>query len=594
MSTCITQHLNERGWARGMSSADSLMLTVALLVGWNEQRDQCDGRALFRALAGRVSGDGHGDALTAAHGWLSDPGFSSRDWKFADDCLLFLQHEVAGPIDWNAEVAHRIHPERNEAVSAPSLPLARSIARLLDLPPSHAVTCLFPGAASIAWVLASDREVTLYADRDVAIVMALFARAACRPLKIRQENPIDGAFTPAFLTGRSGAQHCPLEAVDHIISVPPFGLRMQKSGAFEAYHIERLAPIARRSFTTLVPDGTLFRESKGETDLRANWVTKYRTAVLSMPAGMFWPATAISTSLLRLEPGSSSTVRMIDGRSMDKASTGRIQEGLIVQHLEHFRSLCAEDADRMLDVPLKQLEENAFSLLPDRYLKSENLVALEDALNRNPTIALADIATIERGKAPVPLREPDEDPRLTAMEVVPSDLVDGIVNTPRKQQAFDLKEKSRVEGATVRPGDILVSIKGNVGIVGMVDGMGVTLAEVMDDPWIISQSLAIIRLKPNPHISSPALLNALLTAPWVREKLESMSGATTVRTLPISALRGLSLPLPSAEEWSRAESQLADIAGVRERIDDHQRQLAELQERLWARLWQMPTDFGDK
>jgi hypothetical protein len=507
--------------------------------------------------------------------------------------LRFLQREVAGPIDWNAEVAHFIHSERHGVVSAPSLPLARSIANLLDLPLSHSVACLFPGAASIAWVLAGDRAVTLYADQDVAIVMALIARAACRPLKVRRENPIDGSFTPSFLTEDPGERRSPLGRFDHLFSVPPFGMRI-KGTTFEAQHIERLAPLAKRSFTALVPDGTLFREAKAETETRANWVTNYRATVLSLPAGMFWPATAISTSLLRLESGSSPTARMIDGRSMDKASTGRVQENMIVHHLERFRSLRAEDSDRAMDVSIEQLEDNGFSLLPDRYLKSESLAALEAALNRNPVVALADVATIERGKAPVPLRERDEDPPLTAMEIVPSDLVDGIVRTPRKQQAFDLKEKSRVEGAIVRPGDILVSIKGNVGIVGMVDGMDVTLAEVMNDPWIISQSLAIVRLKPNPHISSPGVLNALLTAPWVREKLESMSGATTVRTLPISALRGLSLPLPSAEECSRAESQLAEIADVRARIEEQQRNLAELRERLWARLWQMPTNFGDE
>lgn len=593
MSMCLTQQLSQRAWARGMSSTDSLMLTVALLVGWNEQRDQADGRALFRALASRLSGTGHGDALTAAHEWLADAGLSSRDWDFVDDGLRFLQHEVVSPVDWNAEVAYCVHPERHEANATPSLPLARSIARLLDLPLSDSVACLFTGAASTAWALANDRDVTLYADHDVAIMTALFARAACRPIKVRRENPIDGSFMPAYMTGDPGERRSPLGHFDHIFSVPPFGMRV-KGATFEAQHIERLAPLARRSFTALVPDGTLFREAKAETEIRTRWVENYRTTVLSLPAGMFWPATAISTSLLRLEPDSLPITSMIDGRSMDKTSTGRVQESMIIQHLERFRSLRAEDADRALDVSIDALADNGFSLLPDRYLKSESLAALDEVLNRTPVIALSDIATIERSKAPVPLREPDENPPLTAMEIVPSDLVDGVVRTPRKQQAFDLKEKSRVEGATVRAGDILVSIKGNVGIVGIVDDMDVTLAEIMNDPWIISQSLAIIRLQPNAHISSPRVLNALLTAPWVREKLESMSGATTVRTLPMSALRGLSLPLPSAEEFTRAESRLDDIAGVRERIDEQQRNLAELQERLWARLWQMPIKIGDE
>lgn len=594
MQNSWTQRLSQRAWGRGMGSADALRLALATLVGWNEQRDQSDGRAILQTLAARLPASEHGDAMTAARDWLSDPGLSPRDWQFVDDSLRFLQGEANGPIDWNSEVAHCIQPERHMAGSAPSLPLARSLARMLDLPLSDSIACLFSGAASVAWMLASEHDVTLYADQDVAIMVALIARAACRPLKVRRENPIDGSFTPSYLTDDFGERHSPLGHIDHIFSVPPFGMRLQKGGTFETHHIERLAPLARRSFTALVPDGTLFREAKGETELRAKWVTRYNTTVLSLPAGMFWPATSISTSLIRLEARPSSTATMIDARSMEKASTGRVQENLVVQHLEQFRSLREEDPKRVAQVSVDTLAENGFSLLPERYLKSESLAALEEALNRSHVVALTDIATIERGKAPVPLREPDEDPPLTAMEIAPSDLVDGIVRAPRKQQAFDLKEKSRVEGATVRPGDILVSIKGNVGIVGIVDSPNATLAEVMNDPWIISQSLAIIRLQPNAHISSPAVLNALLTAPWVREKLESMSGASTVRTLPISALRGLTIPLPTAEECGLAEETLTEMAAVRERIDEHQQQLAELQERLWSRLWQMPINTGDE
>ena len=119
-------------------------------------------------------------------------------------------------------------------------------------------------------------------------------------------------------------------------------------------------------------------------------------------------------------------------------------------------------------------------------------------------------------------------------------------------------------------------------------------SELTGEPWTVSQSLAIVRLRPNPHIRSAAMLNALLTAPWVRERLERMSGATTVRMLPISALRSLALPLPTAEECDRAETQLAALAKVREQITNHHRNLADGQRRLWAELWQMPEDSGDE
>ena len=278
---------------------------------------------------------------------------------------------------------------------------------------------------------------------------------------------------------------------------------------------------------------------------------------------------------------------------MGKVGSGRPQETLVTQHLENFRGFRVDNPERAADVSLEELAENNFSLLPERYVRSASLAAIEKALEQRPTVTLGDIADIERGKAPMPIRDPDDEPAFTAMEVVPADLVDGIVRTPSRQQVFDSKEEKRVQGVTVHANDILVSIKGNVGSVGIVEDAGVHLDRIMGEPWIVSQSLAIVRLKPNPHIRSPTVLAALLSAPWVREKLESMSGASTVRTLPLSALRSLSLPVPSAEECALAEEKLATIDEVRELIEKHQNSLAETRRQLWAQLWQIHEEFEE-
>ena len=601
MNTIYTQELINRARHRGLSSADGLMIAVAILVGWNEHRGPVKGDAVFSALASQLPMIANSDGSAAAREWLEGHGLRSYEWEFVDDGLNFLQSNVTGPIDWNAEVAYCLHSDRHSGIHAPSMPLAKALARLLDVPLQQSVACLFASSAPLAWVLADDRDVTLHADSTMAAMMALFARAARKPLKVRRDNPVDGTFLPASLSHTGMDREPTLAMYDHVVSVPPFGIRVQqgpsKGLGFESYHVERLASYARRSFSVLLPDGALFREAKAEVEFRTNLVTNYRTTVMSLPSGMLWPAAAVSTSLLRLERETNNGAMLVDARSMEKTSTGRVQEGLVVQHLEQFRGLRANDQEKEIFVPIDQLSANGFSLLPDRYLKSADVAAMEEALDRRTVVTLADIATIERGKAPVPLRDPEDTAPLTALEIAPSDLVDGIVRPPRKRQAFDLKEKSRVEGVTVRAGDILVSIKGNVGIVGMIDdatdGLRI-LAEINEEPWTISQSLAIVRLQPNSPVSSPAVLNALLTAPWVREKLESMSGASTVRTLPISALRTFQLPLPTAEEIDRAESQLADIGMVREQIDKHQQNLAEHQKKLWTQLWHMPIDLGDE
>ena len=96
----------------------------------------------------------------------------------------------------------------------------------------------------------------------------------------------------------------------------------------------------------------------------------------------------------------------------------------------------------------------------------------------------------------------------------------------------------------------------------------------------------------NPHVPSPEILNALLTAPWVREKLESMSGGATVRTLPISAVRSLALPVPTAEDCAQADEELKLAADMREDIETRMRNLAQAKSALWHKLWHLPPEIG--
>lgn len=580
-----------------MRGDDAAFRAVTTLVAWNENRDCVNARDLFAGFAHRLKPSTPGDALQAARDWLMDPAFSANEWELVEDGLRWLRSEPMRPIDWSAEVAAALaNPQMGIDSFGLSMPLAKAISRVLDYPLSGSFACLYSASASIAWELSAERQVTLFADRDVGIAMALLARVACRPLRVSRCNPLDGTFTPGPLGFETDRREPPFEAFDHILSMPPFGVRVSegpsKGMPFEAYHIARLMDRARHSFTALVTDGMLFRETKAELDFRQKLLAERSVTIMSLPPGMFWPATSVSASLLQLECDPDELALMIDGRSMEKVSTGRVQEKLIVQHLESFRGLRSKDEERAEQVYVDELATNGFSLLPDRYLKRGDLAAIKKALENRRVVTLGDVASVERNKAPLPIPEGVEDPPIMALEIAPMDIIDGQVRTPTRQQVFELDQESRVKGTTVGVGDILVSIKGNIGNVGMV-ALDAEYAALMKEPWVISQSLAIVRWKPDSAIPSAEILNAILTAPWVREKLESMSGGATVRSLPISALRSLTIPVPTAEECAVAQEEMKQIAELREVIANHQSNLAERHQALWSQLWQVPVLSGD-
>ncbi|KPF91756.1 hypothetical protein IP81_09680 [Novosphingobium sp. AAP83] len=600
MSGTIVDQISRMFFMRGFASPDVALASSSLLVAWHEDRIEERVEPLFRRMADRLAARSDHDALSAAAEWFEDPGLSAAHWDVLAQGLQFLRSANHGPIDWTAELAACLTNDRQMQFGFNlSLPLARAITRIVDVPISDSCACLFPSSSTLAWVLSGDREVTLYAgDRDIGIIVALMARAACRTLKVDRRNPIDSTYQPMYSIADMPDRSPPFGRIDHIISMPPIGLRISDGPAkgmpVEAYQAERLAPHAAKSFSTIVTDGMLFRESKQEVDLRRGLTERYATTVLSLPSGMFWPASNVSTSMLRLEPSPASGIRVVDGRSMEKTSSGRAQENLIVRHLEQFQGVHPRDESRTEVISAGELALANYSLLPERYLRSDHLAQVESVLREQPQVCLSDIAEIERSKAPIPLRDPDEAPPITALEIAPSDIVDGLVCKPKRQQAFGIDQKASVERVTVAAGDILASIKGNVGIIGIVDVNGWLDAMLAEEPWIISQSLAIIRWKPNPHVPSAEILNALLTAPWVREKLESMSGGATVRTLPISALRSLMIPIPSAEDCEFAASELRLADEMRTDIERRINNLSQARRALWHKLWHLPPEIEEE
>lgn len=598
MRDTLVSRVSHRLYAHGISSSDTVVGAVALATAWFEDRNSDDPRTLFRAMASRLHADGHGDGLMAATDWLEDPGFASTQWDALAAALADLRNSPSRPVDWTAELDASFSDRRIGIDIGLTMPVARALSRVLDIPLSESCACLFPSATSLAWVMSGEQEVTLFAgNRDIAIVTALLARAACRRLKVDRRNPLDGSFMPVSTLGERSDREPPFDSFNHIITMPPFGMRLQdgqdKGLPFEAVQIERLASRATSTFSTVVTDGTLFRENRHETSLRRELVEKYETTVMSLPQGIFMPVAAVQASIVRLERKlSDRSVRMVDGRSMEKTSSGRAQEQLIVRQLEQFQGLQPRDEDRVELVHWDELEVSNFSLLPDRYLKSESLARIEVALKGHQLVTLDQVATIERSKAPLPIRNGIEDPPLAALEIAPSDIGEGVVREPKRQLAFEKDQASAIAKVAIKSGDILVSIKGNVGIVGIV-GMGAELAKLMDEPWIVSQSLAIVRLQPGGAITSPEVLSAILTAPWVREKLESMSGGSTVRTLPISALRSLSIPIPTMEEAAEASDHLKVVDDLRANVADLTRNINETRSALWHSLWHVAPEFED-
>lgn len=575
----------------GVRSIEAMPIALAAIVAGAKGIEVSAPAEMLPALAQMIQPTDEADASIRAKDWLEDIDLSEAQLRGIQGLLpIHVRH----PIDWTAELEAMVDVARYREPFIPISPrVGAAIGVSLDIPADESIACLFAGSATIAWGLAQFRPVTLHVSNwQTEVIMALLAYADGRPLRVDRRNPIevipysDGSFT--FQN-----DHAPKSgAYDHLISVPPLGYRMKDGQAvgmlFEAWQVEQLAHRARKSFVTVVTDGLLFRESRNEVTFREQICTMGGLTVTSLPPGIFGRASGVQVDLLKIDQTERSDATFVDGRSMERVSrSGREQEDLIVKQLE-----CLASAPSRI-IAIEELAASNYNLLPNRYIVSDELARMDEALSARHTVRLGDIAKILRPRAPQPVRGDPSDDDVIGLEIAVSDIVDSKVGAPSREIRFPARERMSVGKVRVEMDDILVSVKGNVGAVGIV-GMGAILDELMDTPQIVvSQSLAIIRLQCGSPIRRPRVLAGILSSPQMRVKLQALAGGTTVPSLPISALQDLAIPVPDADEAFDIEGRLEELDSMQDDIEQRISNRRIMQDALWLKFWNMPPNRED-
>lgn len=576
----------------GVRSIEAMPIALAVIVAAASGLDGSSPPDMLSKLAQQLQPADEADALTRVRDWLEDIDLSVAQLKGLQG---FLPIHVPDVIDWTAELEALIDEARYREPFIPISPrIGQAIGAALKIPTTDAIACLFAGSATIAWGLAADRPVTLHVTNwQVEVIMALLAHVDGRALRVDRRNPIETIPYDDVGSFAFRESHAPQPgAYDHLIVVPPLGYRMKEGPSagmlFEAWQVEQLAQRPRKSFATIVTDGLLFRESRNEVAFREQLCTMGGLSVTSLPPGIFGRASGVQVDLLKIDQTDRPEATFIDGRTMERISrSGREQEDLIVKQLESLGAAPSRT------VGIEELAASNYNLLPNRYIVSDELARMDEALSARHTVRLGDIAKVLRPRAPQPVRGDPSDDDVIGLEIAVADIVDGKVGAPSKEIRFPARERMSVGKVRVEMDDILVSVKGNVGAVGIV-GMGAILDELMDTPQIVvSQSLAIIRLQRGSPIRKPRVLAGILSSPQMRAKLQALAGGTTVPSLPISALQDLAIPVPEADEAFEIEGRLEELDAMQEDIEERIRNRRIMQDAMWRIFWNIPSGQQD-
>jgi type I restriction enzyme M protein len=439
------------------------------------------------------------------------------------------------------------------------------------------VRCAFSYALRAAWTLSKQAAVDLDVDNSELVpVLSILSLTCGRALHVRPSTIQSVANSP----GQLGE-------ADHALIIPPIGMRLRldhpsafylHDAAGEQLSAETFAALwgarlGRKRNIVVVGNGLLFRTSSRDAAFKQSLIHDHGLeSIISLPRGMF-PGSAISMSALVFSGQGGSkhrkeAIRFIDASDpavLDPATLGK----LVARKVEH--RLC-------VDSSFQELLEAGFNLSVDRYVLDPETRRNRQLLHSHETVELSDLADIRRPQA-LP-RESGKEKAFEVREALLADIDGGRLLLPAKLSQLPLSAAPKIESATLKPGDILLSIKGTIGKIALVTEDAI--AESSPVPIVPGQSFVILRLRKGGAIREPQVLVSYLRSPLAQSLLQGMAGGTTIPNVAMGGLKGLPVPVLPMQTQQAILHKYNECQEMQKTIDKLRRQMKNTEEQIYS------------
>lgn len=393
-----------------------------------------------------------------------------------------------------------------------------------------------------------------------------------REIQVACANPI---FAPTLI-GDGG-----LKEFQSAISFPPIGQKFQKNeikdiwGRFpeqslmgDVYQLRHMLAHATGCVVSFVANGFLFRSAAGEKQFKQDMVRKHwLKAVIALPSNLLsW--TGIPVSIIVLDKNKSDdSVLFIDASSeffVDK--TSRLKNKLTnVDHiLSLFKAPTTSKYSQLCSTT--EIEENDYNLSPSRYVLTQEEIHLQNFLKQHSTSKLSDLVDIIRPQAV----KHDEsgvveylEHNLTSLNRI------GQLKGKGKTVLISEADVAKAEKQKIHPYDVLVSCRGAIGRVALIEG------EIADNV-IASQAFAILRPKSNVNGLSSIALYQYLISSHGQFQLSSLATGTTALMLSAKDLNNIDIPIFSANMQTKLEHIRQEVLAVNAKMLELQQHINKL------------------
>ena len=348
------------------------------------------------------------------------------------------------------------------------------------------------------------------------------------------------------------------ENFDVMLANPPFmspsgGIRPHKRFSVQAnrsevlfvdYILEHLRPNGRAGI--IVPEGIIFQSAIAYKALRKLLIEDGLLAVVSLPAGVFNPYTGVKTSILLFDNGLAKKTKDIlflkisnDGYDLG-AQRREIDKNDLPQALEiikKYKTALKENKNFKLDENQSKIahlvakekiaESGDYNLSGDRYIEAVNFVN-----QKWPMVELGEVCEILNGYA-----FKSENYVKSGVRVIRITNVQNGEIVDDNPKFYPLNAKEPIEKYKLVEDDLLISLTGNVGRVGLLP------KEFL--PAVLNQRVACLRVDEN-KISKSFLFRVLNQSKFEQECIKSASGMAQ-KNMSTVWLAKYKIPLPPLE-----------------------------------------------
>lgn len=405
---------------------------------------------------------------------------------------------------------------------------------------------------------------------------------------VRSDSP-SKRFTHAIVTAPMGATGLSntwteLEQVPPVREFEPVSIDFDRS---DAQAIATVWPRVSRAAIFLVSPNVLFAKGQESRLRRALLYAGPGNAVAGVCAlpNRLLSHTNMATNVLLLATDHARRgTRMVDiaGQLVDGRHNNRRVKDLDVSKAMALMSSDEPVADLAVLVDPEECRQNDYSLLPSRYTRrvvdyGERRVPLRQLLQR----------------AELRISPPGQDPdALTVWEI-------GLTQLDRWRPIEHLPEKTvqitqkRLLNASLRPGDLVVCVKGSVGKVGLVGSLlkpraadatsdnDSPLRDAVDATEAVPAQ-SCIGLRPDVTRVLPEYLFAFMRSQDFLRQLDSLRvGASLPHVTPSTMLDSIQVPVPTLEEQAKLAMKYFEIRDLEARIETMQAELREMHTKLF-------------